>query len=50
MERIEGSPLWPPWTTVNTAIRYVLEQKAKATDAAVKKNADETIEAMLALH
>ena len=48
--RIEGSPLWPPWTTVNTAIRYVLEQKAKTTDAAVRKNADETIAALLALH
>ena len=48
--RIEGSPLWPPWTTVNTAIRYVLEQKAKTTDATVRKNADETIAALLALH
>jgi hypothetical protein len=48
--QIEGSPLWPPWTTVNTAIRYVLEQKVKATDPVVKKNADHTIEQLLALH
>jgi len=47
--RIDGSPPRPPWTTVNTAIRYVLEQKAKTTDAAVKVNADETIKALLAL-
>jgi hypothetical protein len=55
--RIEGSPEAPgirpggsTWTTVNTAIRYVLEQKAKTTDAAVKTNADETVKALLALH
>lgn len=48
--QIEGSQQWPPWTTVNTAIRYVLEQKAKTTDPTVKKNADRTLEEMLALH
>jgi hypothetical protein len=48
--QIEGATSWPPWTTVNAAIRYVLEQKARATDPVVKKNADHTIEQLLALH
>jgi hypothetical protein len=38
----EGPPPLP-WTTVNTAIRYVLEMRDKATDPAIKKNADETL-------
>jgi hypothetical protein len=48
--QIEGATLWPPWTTVNTAIRYVLEQRAKATDPIVRKNAEVTIQKLLALH
>jgi len=47
--QIEGSQ-GQPWTTVNTAIRYVLEQKAKATDPAVKQNADRTLAKLMALH
>jgi len=47
--QIDGSP-GPPWTTVNTAIRYVLEQKAKATNPLVLKNADQTLTKLLALH
>jgi hypothetical protein len=48
--QIEGATSWPPWTTVNTAIRYVLEQRAKTTDPLVRKNADETIQKLLAFH
>lgn len=33
----------PPWTTVNTAIRYVLEKRGETTDPVVKKNADMTL-------
>jgi hypothetical protein len=40
----------PPWTTVNTAIRYVLEMRAKTDDPAIKKNADETLEKLLRRH
>ncbi|MGB2626926.1 MAG: hypothetical protein WAK20_09050 [Candidatus Acidiferrum sp.] len=40
----------PPWTTVNTAIRYVLEMSRKTTDPVIKKNADATVTALLALH
>jgi hypothetical protein len=36
-------PVGLPWTTVNTAIRYVLEKRETATDPALKKNADETL-------
>lgn len=36
-----------PWTTVNTALRYVLEQRVKASDPKVKENADKTIAALL---
>lgn len=39
-----------PWTTVNTAIRYVLEKREKATDPVIKHNADETIPKLLKLH
>lgn len=39
-----------PWTTVNTAIRYVLEMRTKTTDPVIKKNADETIAKLLTLH
>lgn len=44
------SPQGPPWTTVNTAIRYVLEMRNKTTDPAIKKNADETLTKLLRLH
>jgi len=47
--QIQGSP-GLPWTTVNTAIRYVLEMRGKATDPTIKKNADETLEKLLRLH
>lgn len=47
--QIEG-PRGTPWTTVNTAIRYVLETKAKTADLAVRKNADETLAKLLKLH
>jgi hypothetical protein len=38
------------WTTVNTAIRYVLEMRAKTNNPAIKKNADETLEKLLKRH
>lgn len=47
--QIQGSP-GPPWTTVNTAIRYVLETREKTTDPVVKKNADQTLAKLLRLH
>ncbi|SRR5260370_260466 len=47
--RIEGPP-GPPWTTVNTAIRYVLEMRDKATDPILKKNADKTLAILLQHH
>ena len=31
------------WTTVNTAIRFVLERRDETHDALIKKNADETL-------
>jgi hypothetical protein len=43
-------PLGLPWTTVNTAIRYVLEKRETATDPAIRKNADETLDKLLKLH
>lgn len=43
-------PVGLPWTTVNTAIRYVLEKREIATDPALRKNADETLHALLKLH
>jgi hypothetical protein len=47
--KIEGSPD-APWTTVNTAVRYVLEMRMKTTDPTKKKNADETISKLLRLN
>jgi hypothetical protein len=35
---------------VNTAIRYVLEKREKATDPVIRKNADETLARLLKLH
>jgi hypothetical protein len=46
--KIEG-PL-KRWTTVNTAIRYVLEMRNKSNDPVIKKNADETIGQLLKWH
>jgi hypothetical protein len=43
-------PVGLPWTTVNTAIRYVLEKRETATDPALKKNANETLHRLLKLH
>ena len=47
--QITGSP-GPPWTTVNTAIRYVLEMRQKTTDPLIKKNADQTLSKLMKLH
>jgi hypothetical protein len=47
--KVKGSP-GDPWTTVNTAIRYALEMREKATHPAIKKNADQTIAKLLRLH
>jgi hypothetical protein len=43
-------PVGLPWTTVNTAIRYVLEMREKATDPTIRKNADATLARLLKLH
>lgn len=47
--QIEGQPA-PPWTTVNTAIRYVLEIRNRTTDPRIRKNADVTLSRLLELH
>jgi hypothetical protein len=39
-----------PWTTINTAIRYVLEMRGKTSDPVVMKNADRTLAKLLLLH
>jgi len=56
-EERTGPPDWhitgsqgPPWTTVNTAIRYVLEMRQKTTDPLIKKNADQTLAKLMKLH
>jgi hypothetical protein len=36
-------PAGRPWTTVNTAVRYVLEKCGKATDQVIRKSADRTL-------
>jgi hypothetical protein len=46
--QIEGLPV--PWTTVNTAIRYVLEMREKTTDPTIRKNADQTLAKLMKLH
>lgn len=46
---IQGPPL-PSFLTVTAAIRYVLEQRAKTEDPVIRKNADETLAALLQLH
>jgi hypothetical protein len=47
--QIEGSQA-PPWTTVNTAIRYVLEQKMKTANSILQNNAERTLIKLLSLH
>jgi hypothetical protein len=47
--QIEGEP-GTPWTTVNTAIRYVLEARDKTRDPVIKKNADQTLNKLRLLH
>jgi hypothetical protein len=43
-------PAGLPWTTVNTAIRYVFEKREKTSDPTIRKNADETLSRLLMLH
>jgi len=47
--QIDGPPP-VPWTTVNTAIRYVLEVRNKTSDPTIRKNADETLTKLMKLH
>lgn len=47
--QIEGT-LGLPWTTVNTAIRYVLEVRNKTADPIIKKNAEQTLAELLEFH
>jgi hypothetical protein len=43
-------PKLKPWTTVNTAIRYVLDMRDQTEDSVIRKNADETLAKLLTLH
>ena len=52
-----GPPAWQiadqqtiPFTTVNTAIRYVLEIERSTKDPVIRKNAGETLTKLLRLH
>jgi hypothetical protein len=47
--QIQGSPE-SQWTTVNTAVRYLLEKPAKAIDPTMKKNADRALAELLQEH
>lgn len=47
--QIEKMPALP-WTTVNTAIRYVLEMREKTNVPLIKKNADDTLKKLLSHH
>jgi hypothetical protein len=38
------------WLTLDAAIRYVTQRRDKTTDAAIKKNADQTLAKLLRLH
>jgi len=38
------------WTTVNTAIRYIMEMRSKTSDPEIKKNADKTISTLMRYH
>jgi hypothetical protein len=49
-KEMTGPPGWQitdpqgvPWTTVNTAVRYVLEMRNKTRNPTIKKNADKTL-------
>jgi hypothetical protein len=46
---VQGPPP-APWATVNAAIRYLLEMREKATDPAIKENADQTLTILLRFH
>jgi hypothetical protein len=59
LKEVEGLPEWRlgtpaetqlPWTSVNSAIRYVLERRNKTSDPAIKNNADRTIVTLLKYH
>lgn len=59
LREVEGLPEWlidtpsqaqMPWTSVNGAIRYVLERRNKTSDPAIKSNADKTIATLLKYH
>jgi hypothetical protein len=43
-------PAGPSWTTVNTAVRYVLERREKSKDPVIRKNAEKTLSRLLKLH
>ena len=45
-----SSPLGPPFTTVNTAIRYLLDRRAKTSDPALRQNIDKSLAALMLLH
>lgn len=42
-------PIETRFTTVNTAIRYILEERDKSTDLSIKQNADKTLATLLGL-
>jgi hypothetical protein len=46
--RIQGHPDFA-WTTVNTAICYVIEMRAKTNDPVIKKNANDSIAILMRL-
>ena len=55
--RAKGPPEWKidapqgePFTTVNTAIRYVLERRDYSTDSVIRKNADKTLTSLMKYH
>jgi hypothetical protein len=54
---IPGTHVWmiygsldQPWTTVNTAIRYVLEKRDKTKDSELINNANRTLDILKTLH
>jgi hypothetical protein len=38
------------WTTVNGAIRYILEMRERTADPALKANAEKTLDTLMQLH
>lgn len=46
--KIEDPQEWP-WTTVNTAIRYVLERRNETKDVTLRRNADATLSKLMML-